>query len=596
MRSCGSSRWWLSRRDAARVAVALTLTVGISALLHAQTGAADAYRQMREREALLRQQVDQPGPVATRPHVLKNLRLIVADYEALSKTHRTTGYADDALWQAALLAGDAFWSFGETLDRQTALRLLSDLAGRFPASSLNTRAPAYRDRLLRAVATVAAPAAPAVSVSPSKTVPPSPSPSATAAAHGAHGATLTEIRREVLPDVVRVTLFLEEETSFVTERLDNPPRLSIDLRETRVVYRLKDARLPYPDGVVKQVRIGPFERGRTRVVLNLTADAGRYSIYPVYAPYRLVVDVARGTRTPSLIAKAAPAPAPAKAPATRASTVPSASAGARSTAAGPQVRAQPPSGPQVRAQPAPTGRTVSLSRQLGLGAARIVIDPGHGGHDPGAQGDDLDEAELVLDVALRLEQLLSDVPGVDVIMTRRKHEYIGLEERTAIANRAGADLFLSIHANASPNRNARGVETYFLNFAPNAEAEAIAARENAGSTRTMRNLTDIVRAITVNDKLDESKDFATRVQSALYTTLRKTNRQTKDLGVKQAPFQVLIGATMPSVLAEISFVTHEREGELLKTDTYRAQIATALFDGIMAYQRSLKSVAAMAEK
>ena len=598
MRNCGSSLGSPSPPAVARVAIALTLTMALGVLVHAQTSAAEAYRQLREREAVLRQQIDQPGPGAASTQVLTNLRLIVGDYEALSKTHRTTGYGDNALWQAALLAGDAFWSFGESRDRQTALWLLSELAGRFPASSLNSQAPAYRDRLQRATpaATTRTAAAP-VPVTTPKSVPPS-TPSATT---GTHGATLTAIRREMLPDVVRVTLFLEEETAFVTERLDGPPRLSIDLRDTRVVYALKDARLPFQDGVIKPVRIGPFERGRTRVVLDLTADAGRASIYPVYTPYRLVIDVARSARAPSLIAKAEPtasagqqAAAAAKSPAARAPAAqPAASARAAAT---PQLRAQPPSGPQVRAQPAAAGRSVSLSRQLGLSAARIVIDAGHGGHDPGAQGDDLDEAEVVLDVALRLEQLLSAVPGVDVVMTRRKHEYVALEERTAIANRAGADLFLSIHANASPNTNARGVETYFLNFAPNAEAEAIAARENAGSTRTMRSLTDSVRAIVVNDKLDESKDFATHVQSSLYATLRKTNRQTKNLGVKQAPFQVLIGATMPSVLAEISFVTHEREGELLKTDKYRDQIATALFDGIMAYQRSLKSVAVVAEK
>jgi N-acetylmuramoyl-L-alanine amidase len=229
-----------------------------------------------------------------------------------------------------------------------------------------------------------------------------------------------------------------------------------------------------------------------------------------------------------------------------------------------------------------------LSRQLGLGAARIVIDPGHGGHDPGAQAGGLDEAELVLDVALRLERLLLATPGVEVVMTRRTSQYVPLEERTAIANRAGADLFLSIHANSSPNPTASGIETYFLNLATSAEAEAVAARENAASGRTMRNLNDIVRTITSYDKRDESRDFAMRVQTSLYARLRKVNGQARSLGVKQAPFQVLVGATMPSVLAEISFLTNERESELLKTDTYREQIAAALHEGIMGYQSSLK--------
>jgi N-acetylmuramoyl-L-alanine amidase len=244
--------------------------------------------------------------------------------------------------------------------------------------------------------------------------------------------------------------------------------------------------------------------------------------------------------------------------------------------------------------PAASRSGYSLSRQLGLGAARIVIDPGHGGHDPGAQSRGMDEAGLVLDIALRLEQLLLDTPGVEVLLTRRTSEYVSLEERTAMANRADADLFLSIHANASPNSAARGIETYFLNFAPNAEAEAIAARENAASIRTMRNLNDMVKAIAFNDKVDESRGFAMRVQASLYGQLRKVNNQARSLGVKQAPFQVLIGATMPSILAEISFITNKQEGALLKTEKYRQQIAEALFQGVMRYQQSLKKAPAIA--
>ena len=225
-----------------------------------------------------------------------------------------------------------------------------------------------------------------------------------------------------------------------------------------------------------------------------------------------------------------------------------------------------------------------------------MIDPGHGGHDPGAKAAGLTEAELVLDVALELEKLLLKEAGVEVFLTRRNSTYIPLEERTAIANRFDADLFLSIHANASTNRNARGIETYFLNFAQNAEAAALAARENATSSQTMRNLPEIVRAIALNNKIDESRDFATKVQSSLYAGLRKTNKQARNLGVKQAPFQVLIGATMPSILVEISFITNAQEGGLLKTARYRTQLAQALLDGIRKYQQSLKRGPAIAAK
>ena len=192
-------------------------------------------------------------------------------------------------------------------------------------------------------------------------------------------------------------------------------------------------------------------------------------------------------------------------------------------------------------------------------------------------------------MALRLEKLLLREPGVEVVLTRRTNAYVALEARTAIANRAGADLFLSIHANASGDATVRGFETYFLNFAPNPEAEAIAARENAGSARTMGSLPDIVKTIALNNKLDESRDLATMLQGSLAERLRAIDRNARNLGVKQAPFMVLIGATMPSALAEISFLTNPDEAGLLRSQSYRQQLAEALFAGIMRYQQTLKS-------
>src|SRR5262249_57188193 len=183
-----------------------------------------------------------------------------------------------------------------------------------------------------------------------------------------------------------------------------------------------------------------------------------------------------------------------------------------------------------------------------------------------------------------------------VVMTRDTDVFIPLEERTAIANRADADLFLSIHANASRNQQERGIETYFLNFAMNPEAEAVAARENASSGITMHNLPDIVRTVALNNKISESRDFAETVQKSMVKRLGPRNRTLRDLGVKQAPFVVLIGAGMPSVLAEISFVTNKQEGTLLKTNAYRQQIAQALVDAILTYQQGLKRMNAIASK
>ena len=396
-------------------------------------------------------------------------------------------------------------------------------------------------------------------------------------------ATLKAIRREILPDAVRVTLELEREAMFYEERLENPARVFVDLKNTRTVDALKDATIAFEDDVVRQARIGRQPDNRTRIVFDLQG-AGRYSVYSLYNPNRVVIDFERtkgtketkGTKTEAAPVAASGPPSPGP------TTAPPATAAAPASAQG--SGAAPPATAAANARGG-----YSLSRQLGLGISRVVIDPGHGGHDPGAQVRGLNEAELVLDIAQRLERLLVNEPGVEVVLTRRTNAYVALEERTAIANRSAADLFLSIHANASANAGVRGFETYFLNFAPNSEAEAIAARENAGSARRMGSLPDIVKAIALNNKIDESRDFASMVQASMHDLLRKTDRNARNLGVKQAPFMVLIGATMPSVLVEVSFLTNRDEATLLRSQNYRQQIAEALFAGVMKYGNSLRS-------
>jgi N-acetylmuramoyl-L-alanine amidase len=183
-----------------------------------------------------------------------------------------------------------------------------------------------------------------------------------------------------------------------------------------------------------------------------------------------------------------------------------------------------------------------------------------------------------------------------VILTRRTDEFVPLQERTAIANREGADLFLSIHANASNNTQARGVETYFLNFTTNQNAAAVAARENAASGQAMSALPDLLKTIAQHSKRDESRDLATYVQRGLVEKMKPANRTVRDLGVKQAPFVVLIGASMPSVLAEISFVTNAQEARLLKTAGYRQRIAEGLFTAVRRYQSSLKAETKVAQQ
>ena len=619
-------------------------------------------------DALAREQAVRAAMTAkdATPAVLADVHAVIATYESLVRRYPASGYSDNALWQAGRLALDAFLRFGETADRDAGVKLLRRLATGYPSSTLAARVPA---QLAALDSEESGPA----SVASKAPVARSASTEASQPAAGAERiATIRDIKRTVLGDAVRVTIELDGEVPFHDERIADPDRVFVDLPRTRPTAALADKTLRFASDadVVRQVRIGRHPNSMTRVVLDAGGVAS-YSIYPLYDPYRLVIDcvraaaprLAEAARVPSAEAKAIAPKAPALQPAelkppdprpidprtfgtkpieskpieraiaprpiearpmeTRpVPPLPSRSLTAgwtrrfpygrpvnrqailRASIAGETVTTgvveapmPPPPAAPLPSSPLPTAATtggLSIARQLGLGVSRIVIDPGHGGHDPGAKGKGVTEAELVLDIALRVEKLLGEVPGVEVILTRRPDDFVPLPERTAIANREGADLFLSIHANASANAMAHGIETYFLNFATNTSAAAVAARENAASTLAMGEMPDIVKAIALNNKVDESRDFASHVQRAMLERLRTSNKTLKDLGVKQAPFVVLIGATMPSVLAEISFVTNPQEARLLKGNAYRQKIAESLFNAIRKYQTSLKGATAIA--
>ena len=524
--------------------------------------------------------------------ILKAVRTVIADYEAIVRTYPTSGYCDDALWRAGQLSLDAFARFGQVMDQNAGVRLLRWLTTEYPTSRLAKRAPAV-------IATSDTPRAGAAA--PLRAPPEFLEGTSRGSLPPPRIVTIKDIRRTVLPDAVRITIELDAEVTFHDARLANPARVYVDLASARAVPELVDRTLRFDvdADLVRQVRLGRHPHNTTRVVLE-TAGISSYSIFPLYSPYRLVIDCLRQTSVPlerwltvapfailapslSPPARLRPETAPAQAQAPILAATPSTLASASASLS---IPVSPP------ARNLAGG--FSMARQLGLGVSRIVIDPGHGGQDPGAVGRGLTEASLVLDVSLRLEKLLAKMPDVEVILTRRTDAYLPLQERTAVANREGSDLFLSIHANASSNTRTSGVETYFLNFATNASAAAIAARENAASGEAMRALPDIVRAIALNNKLDESRDFATFVQRAMIERLAGLNKEVKDLGVKQAPFVVLIGATMPSVLAEISFLTNAQEVRLLQGSAYRQRIAEAFFIAIRRYQASLNRVGKVA--
>ncbi len=576
---------------------------------------------------------------------LAEFRRVVSAYALVVRRFPGSGYSDNALWQAGNLAWFAFQRYGEMQDRDAAIRYLTRLKTEYPTSSLRAGVDdVLRAASVRPATSIETPAAVALT-SPRDSLE-SKAIGTTASASDVQNdpqppaqILIRDIKRSVIPEGMRVTVEMDSETSYRAERLDNPPRVFFDLKGARPVPALLDATIRYSDEIVREIRLGRHPNSTTRIVFDM-AGADGYSVFTLYSPYRLVIDFKRqagiaaamaqkpatgavgqgtsGTRVPRRAA--APelkrpttlesealkelAVTPVIVPlATPFPPVPSLSATPLSSSAVAKLRREPipevPAKPIVPRATAPATSIAaspaanvdgkfSLARQLGLSVARVVIDAGHGGHDPGAQANGVNEAELTLDIATRLSRLLQKQPGVEVVMTRDTDVFVPLEERTAIANREGADLFLSIHANASRNPKARGVETYFLNFANNSEAEAVAARENSTSGRAMHSLPDIVKAIALNNKIDESRDFAEIVQHSMVRKLGTRNKQLRDLGVKQAPFVVLIGASMPSVLAEISFVTHRQEGVLLKSTTYRQQIAEALFDAVIKYQEALK--------
>lgn len=415
-------------------------------------------------------------------------------------------------------------------------------------------------------------------------------------------AILKQIRvAETQPGVTRVVLDLEQAAEFTASQLSAPDRLMVELR-------VKDKPAPPATSVTgaKKLTDPPVRAAEADLIASTPAlSAPVLSAPPAPEPavkaeprkfdpppFRAAPPRAEGKEEllaqPStvLIAKTARVSIPGPSAAV---------ANARGVLPPPELARTappPPSRPEPTSEALPAKKNTngdrSLTRVLGLKLGRVVIDPGHGGHDVGTHGaSGLYEKDVVLDVAKRLGTLLEDHLNSDVVFTRSDDTYIALEERTRIANDRKADLFLSIHANSSPFRAVAGVETYYLNFTTSKAALDTAARENATSEQSLFELKDILQKIALKDKIDESREFATRIESSLYTLSSKSNPIAKNRGVKKAPFVVLIGASMPSVLAEIGFLTNSGDEGLLKKPEYRQKIADALYKGIAAYAETL---------
>ena len=456
---------------------------------------------------------------------------------------------------------------------------------------------------------------------------------------------VTDLRTFSHPGSTRVVIETSGPAEFHADRAHDPDRLYFDILRARPwIERRRVATREISDTLVKRVRVAETTPGTTRIVFDLVGQA-QYTVSRLDTPDRIVIEITSPTRMPPppLVSRAAapritsnihdhktfvppvapkrPMPViampdtppaadlaaftpyqiadswvslasvrsprkltPAPAPAPYVSTSANLPFANTTTRVMPAVRVTA-SNATAKAS---TDASLSLTRALGLKINRIVIDAGHGGHDDGTIGPNgVLEKDVVLDVALRLAALVNSRLGAEVVLTRSDDTFVPLTERTAIANEHKADLFLSIHANSSPAPAVAGTETYLLNLNSSPGAISVAARENAGSDKSIGELRDLVQSIAQNDKIAESQTFAADIQSSIFTQAARGNVAAHDRGVKKAPFVVLIGAHMPSVLAEIGFLSNPKDESNLNKPEYRQKIAESLYKGIAQYSQSL---------
>lgn len=412
-------------------------------------------------------------------------------------------------------------------------------------------------------------------------------------------------------DVTRIVLDVSDVSDYSAFFLPNPPRLIIDVHgsksATGPVYTASNSELkPVKSATtaskaseaISGIGIGPNVVDTNKLGRPVQSAPVRQQSSAKHSNPADLDEVASLSEQPNRVpATAHPTKGPVAQSVAGTSPAPQpnelATAVAPSTKRSSQSHSRKPNEEVAEIRPAqlPAEGSPSMVRTLGLKINRIVIDAGHGGHDSGTLGPGgIEEKNVVLDVALRLGALLKQRLGADVIYTRDDDTFIPLETRTAIANKAQADLFISIHANSSPDSSARGVETYYLNFTTSADALEVAARENAVSDQSIHQLSDLVKKIALQDKINESREFASDVEQSLYTGLEDGNPGLKDRGVKKAPFVVLIGANMPSILAEISFLTNRDDANELREPEYRERIAESLYRGVARYVDSLSGV------
>jgi N-acetylmuramoyl-L-alanine amidase len=371
-------------------------------------------------------------------------------------------------------------------------------------------------------------------------------------------ARVKEIRHWSSETYTRVVIHLDRETSFESHLLKadfdlgTPPRLYVDIKNTTLEKDLKVT--PIENGLLENIRFARNSPDTVRVVLDINSFTN-YRVFSLLDPFRIVMDIYGGENKNNLFVRNKDYNSALK---------------------------------QLDKE------VSSLRGVLGLKVRTIVIDPGHGGHDPGAIGPTgLKEKDVTLAIAKalkrKIEQNGKEFGITRVILTREDDRFIPLEERTAIARKHNADLFISIHCNAARDKNAFGIETYILSFTKDPESLAVAARENVTTTRSISDLEDIIKKYLLSSKIDESIRLANHVQGSLISRISRKYKDTRNKGVKKAPFIVLIGADVPSILVETSFITNPREEKRLRDRNYIEEIAEGIFTGIKKYSNEVET-------
>ncbi len=368
---------------------------------------------------------------------------------------------------------------------------------------------------------------------------------------------IANIRYHTHPNFTRIVLDIGKLREYTPGLIQEQGKIFVDILQARLNPILMDKTFPISTDYLKQISVSQKTASTVRVAANVDlAKVGAYRVYHLFDPFRVVIDISPKTGS------AAPASPPDK-------------------------EAAPPKN-AVAKPPDPAASGYTMIRSLGLGVRTIVLDPGHGGTDPGCLGKSGSrEKDVVLDVAQSLKKLLVEKGGFDVILTRETDIFVPLEDRTVVANQKRADLFVSIHANATRNRKRTGIEAFYLNFSPDPAVNETAARENATSAKNISEMKNIIQAIVRNSKIQESKELAEKIHGGLLKSLSAKYPGMNSLGVKGGPFWVLIGGEMPSMLVEISHLSNAQEEARLKTPAYRTVVVQGIYEGIMEYVRSL---------